>query len=219
KAEEAWQRSYQQLKHAREQQQACAPRLQRMRAVEHKIAEQRGQVNTAKENYHRKFAQLQDRKAQVKQARQRVEVLGDQMQQDFVRDKPLRALAWLEAHRSGLDGRVSQWERIEPQLHDAHTMLQSQQKELGQLKQDVDQSSNNRCLAQADREAVERERLSYQSQRDALLDGQVLAEIRREYAQLLKEKKLRRRIASLEEEGMRLQAGEPWPLWGERDDP
>src|SRR5699024_2884400 len=90
---------------------------------------------------------------------------------------------------------------------------------LGQLKQDVDQSSNNRCLAQADREAVERERLSYQSQRDALLDGRVLAEIRREYAQLLKEKNLRRRIASLEEERMRLQAGEPCPLCGATEHP
>src|SRR5699024_5845885 len=76
-----------------------------------------------------------------------------------------------------------------------------------------------RNKAVTDYQAVGRERSQYQSQRDELLDGRVVAEIRREYAQLVQEKNLRQRIASLEEERQRLQAGEPCPLCGATEHP
>src|SRR5690625_2661179 len=207
------------LSRARAQQRGAAPRLRAMREYDHRIAVQRGQEETAREHYERKRAQVQERKTQLAHAQQALQAHGKQLEQYQLHDKQRQALTWLEAHLSGLEARVNQWRTDAQQLQKARATWHSQQEKLAHFCQQRREQRAARDNARAEQQAVINEQSQGESEMTALLDGRVLADIRREYRQLMHERSLRQRIASLEAERARLHAGEPCPLCGATEHP
>lgn len=207
------------LEAAKETQQETAPLIQKVRHLDHAIAEKTTQLNNATDYHGKQETQLKHQKIALSQQQQHYQTIEQQLTQanDYLTQAAQDE--WLISHLGAVEVQLKSLEEHQQSVFDLHQQLNIAEKAVSQSSQQATTQAQHTAAAEQQLTAANQALQAGIKQLNNLLNGRLLREYQAEKDSKQQELIYLNRISSLENQRQQLKDGEACPLCGAKDHP